>query len=124
MAYFVALNPMPDTAPIPAEYPQLLEEIKEFRNRMQLLADLELIRSPHRWPRHPFLCFVHRSEMSETSSTLRRQGVMYDKYPNCIFSVNIYFIPMFGGKMTEEEFLSQKIEYESLEALLRDWEVD
>ena len=101
-----------------------------FHDRMQSLADRELILSPNRWPKYPFLCLAHRSEKDEVM--LPRQGLIYEKYPNCVFTVNLYDIPMFwceelsNGKppITEEEFMAWKIEYGSPEAILREWQID
>jgi len=94
---------------------------EEFYDRFRYLAEVELIKSPQRWPRYPFLCFVHRKEKIDS---LPCQGLMLEIYSNTVFTVNLYDIPMFGGSMTEKEFLEQRIAYESIDALLGDWKID
>ena len=53
-----------------------------------------------------------------------RQALMYDKNPNGVYPFNLCDIPAYGGSLTEAEFLEARIAYDSIDAILNDWQVD
>ena len=79
--------------------------------------------NPENWPCHPFLCLTHRTETDDDTG-IARLGLMYVGHPNAVFPVSLYDIPLYGGSMTEAEMLKTKIAYDSVDAVLNDWQVD
>ena len=94
-----------------------------FREQAQRIHERELLSHPDRWPEHPFLCLTHRREVNDQSG-IPREGLLYDGHPHCVFPINLFDVPRYGGTMKEAEFLQTKIPYDSLDSLLDDWQVD
>ena len=96
--------------------------IDSTREKERRLRDKALMAKPEEWPRSPFLCLVHNRDLDEFNIPL--QSLMYAKTQNSVYPVNLYDIPAFGGSMTEAEFLEKQIPYDSIDAILNDWQVD
>ena len=96
--------------------------IHSTREKERRLRDKALMAKPEEWPCSPFLCLVHNRDLDDLD--MPTQALMYAKTPNCVYPVNLYDIPRHGGSMTEAEFLEKQIPYDSVDAILDNWQVD
>jgi hypothetical protein len=121
--------PPPDDPARPSR--DFQRDTAEFHGRMQRLASLEMMRTPAKWPRHPFLClrndrviengFPKLGLLCDPAQAPDRQHLRHT-----VFFVNLHEIPMFGGSLSQEEFFARDhATYGSFEEMLDDgWVVD
>lgn len=90
---------------------------------MAFLQAVQLIEKSATWPCRPFLPMTHTTEKE---NGLPKLGLIYEPYGGMtVFcGVSLYDTPMFGGELSEQEFLQTKQTYDSYESLLSEWQVD
>jgi len=81
----------------------------------------EIIEHPSslKWPHYPYLCLTHRREREQGLPAL---GIVHARGILWVLRGNLY--ALLEGEYTQADIDQRSVKYESVAALLSDWQVD